>query len=130
MGAPRAGRQARRIGSFGSYAEAAGGRVVSPRLELPHPPEDGDRVPWPLRVTDLDVFGHVNNAAYWQALEQCLPASGVDPKRPLRALLGYRHAIDLGEEVELVRFEDDGRFVAAFVVDHVVKAVGELEALS
>lgn len=116
-----------RIGPFGPYAEAAGDRVVSPRLDLPHPPEDGIRLRWPLRTTDLDVFGHVNNAAYWQAIEHCLPESGIDERRPLRALLGYRHAVDLGEEVELVRFEDGGRFAVAFVVHHVVKAVGELE---
>ena len=96
------------IGSFGSYAEAAGAASSRPGSSL-HPPEV--RRPGALASPGdgPDVFGHVNNAAYWQALEQCLPASGVDPKRPLRALLGYRHAIDLGEEVELVRFEDDGR---------------------
>jgi acyl-ACP thioesterase len=119
-----------RIEGFGAYAEAAGGRVVSPRLDLPHPPPDVARTPWPLRATDVDVLGHVNNAAYWQAVEQCLPRSGVDARLPMRARLGYRHAIDLDEEVELVEFFDTGRFAVAFTARDVVKAVAGLEQLS
>jgi acyl-ACP thioesterase len=118
-----------RIGEFGAYAEAAGDRVVSPRVELPHPPTDGHRTDWPLRTTDIDLLGHVNNAAYWQAVEQCLLRAGHDPRLPTRALLGYRHAIDLGEEVELVEFSDDGRFSVAFVAHEVVKAVACVERL-
>ena len=119
-----------RIGEFGAYADAAGGRVVSPRVELPHPPTDGHRTDWPLRTADIDLLGHVNNAAYWQAVEQCLLRSGPDPRRPTRALLGYRHAIDLGEEVELVEFSDDGRFSVAFVAHEVVKAVAWIEQIA
>jgi acyl-CoA thioesterase FadM len=26
--------------------------------------------PWPLRAADLDIVGHVNNAALWQALSE------------------------------------------------------------
>lgn len=119
-----------RIDGFGEYAEAAGGRVVSSRLQLPHPPADGQRVGWPLRTTDVDLLGHVNNAAYWQAVEQCLPLSGLDTRLPMRALLGYRHAIDLGDEVELMRFTEDRSFVVAFVAHDVVKAVATLGLLS
>ena len=31
--------------------------------------------PWPLRATDVDVHGHVNNAVYWQAVEHVLPST-------------------------------------------------------
>ena len=31
---------------------------------------------WPLRATDIDVVGHVNNAAYWAAVEDELAAPG------------------------------------------------------
>lgn len=119
-----------RIEGFGEYALAAGRRVVSSRLELPHPPADGERVRWPLRVADLDLFGHVNNAAYWQAVEQCLPGSGLDTRSSMRALLGYRHAIDLDEEVELVEFSDGGGLAVAFLVDDVVKAAARLAQIS
>jgi acyl-ACP thioesterase len=53
------------------YGEAVGDRVVSSRLSHPDLPPDGsvDRRPWPLRLADLDVLGHVNNAATWAAVE-------------------------------------------------------------
>ena len=119
-----------RIEGFGAYADAAGGRVVSPRVDLPHPPSDGERVSWPVRTTDIDLLGHVNNAAYWQAVEQCLLRAGHDPHRPMRALLGYRHALDLDEEVELVEFSDDGRYSIAFLSGEIVKAVAFVEEIA
>jgi acyl-ACP thioesterase len=112
-----------RIGDFGAYAVAAAGRIVSPRVELPHPPANGPRIGWPLRATDIDLLGHVNNAVYWQAVEHCLLRGGPDPRAPMRAVLGYRHAIDLGEEIELVQFSEDGRYSIAFMAHEVVKAV-------
>jgi acyl-ACP thioesterase len=105
-----------RIDDFGVYAEAAGGRRVSTRLELPDPPADVERLPWALRATDVDLHGHVNNAVYWQAVEELLPALGVDPRQPLQVELDYRQPIDFGEEVDLVAFEDEGRGAVAFVV--------------
>jgi acyl-ACP thioesterase len=50
------------------YGEAAGGRKVSGRVAAPDVPADAERRPWPLRRVDLDVAGHVNNAASWTAL--------------------------------------------------------------
>jgi acyl-ACP thioesterase len=78
------------------YAEAADGRRVSTRLELPPPPAGAARRDWPLRAADIDLLGHVNNAAYWQAVEELLPVDG-----PLRAVLEYRSPLDLGDRVEL-----------------------------
>jgi len=118
-----------RIEGFGVYAEATGGRAVSTRLELPDPPPGGERTRWPLRTTDIDLLGHLNNAVYWQAVEDTLSRSGPDLRRPLRALLGHRHPIDLDEEVELVEFSDNGRFAVAFVAGDVVKAVAGVEQL-
>ena len=42
-----------------------GGRQVVHGCAHGAPPRRRPRAPWPLRVTDFDVFGHVNNAAYW-----------------------------------------------------------------
>ena len=104
-----------RIEDFGVYAEAAGGRRVSTRLELPDPPTGAGRRPWALRLADVDLHGHVNNAVYWQAVEELLPALGVDPRRPLRAELEYRQPIDLGAQIELVAFAHEGCAAVAFV---------------
>jgi acyl-ACP thioesterase len=120
-----------RIGQgFDGYAEAAQGRVTSTKLTLAPPPVDGARRVWPLRATDVDRMGHVNNAAYWAAVEQRLLELGHDVRRPLRGRLDYRHPIDLGERVELAEVaHDDGRYGAAFVVADVVKAVARIDAI-
>ena len=55
-------------------------------------------------------MGHVNNAAYWTAVEHRLSQRGVDLRRPLSARLEYRHPIDLGEAVELVDVADAGGY--------------------
>jgi acyl-ACP thioesterase len=113
-----------RIEDFGVYAEATGGRHVSTKLELPGPPADAKRIHWSLRASDVDLHGHVNNAVYWQAVEELLPRLLVDPRAPLRTELEYRRPIDLGETVELVAFLDDGAGSVAFVAnDSEVRAV-------
>jgi acyl-ACP thioesterase len=104
-----------RIEDFGIYAEAAGGRHVTTKLDLPDPPADAERRPFPLRATDVDLHGHVNNAVHWQAVEELLPTPSVDPRRPLRAELDYRRPIDFGEAIDLVTFDDGGRQAVAFV---------------
>lgn len=120
-----------RIGAgFEEYAEAAQGRLASTKLTLAPPALDGTRVAWPLRATDVDRMGHVNNAAYWGAIEHRLLEREPDLRRPHRARLDYRHPIDLGEHVELVEDARDGRYGAAFVVGDVVKAVVWVEPLS
>ena len=82
-----------------SYAASAAGRTVSSRLTLPGPPPDVTRRPWPLRPTDFDVLGHVNNAVYWVAVEDEPMADGV-------AELEYRTPIGPFTSVELL--EDAG----------------------
>jgi len=104
-----------RIVDFGVYAEAACGRRVSTKLELPDPPTDAARRPWALRATDVDRHGHINNTVYWQAVEEMLPVLGIDPRHPLRAELDYRHPVDYGEVIELVAFDSDRRKAVAFV---------------
>ncbi len=80
------------------YASAAGGRTVRARLRHPAPPDDAPTRPWPLRATDLDVLGHVNNAATWAAVEDELARRGVTPEA---AELEYRAAIEPTDDVEL-----------------------------
>lgn len=83
------------------YGEAAGGRRIKARLVLPDPPDGGDvtAAPWPLRFTDFDVLDHVNNAAYWEAVEETL-AHHRDLRAPLRAELEHRRAVERGDVVE------------------------------
>ena len=118
-----------RIDGFDIYAEATGGRGVSTKLELPDPAADAARTPWPLRATDIDWHGHVNNAAYWQAVEERLLRRGPDPARPVRARLDYRQPIDLDDDVTLLESTDGAAVALAFATPSEVKAVARVEPL-
>ncbi len=75
------GRPARLSDEFHSiYGEAASGRTVSSKLSLARPSPDASREVWSFRSTDLDPFGHVNNAAQWAVMEALLSRVGA-PRR-------------------------------------------------
>jgi acyl-ACP thioesterase len=116
-----------RIADFDVYTESTAGRTISTKLDLPAPPDGATRTRWPLRATDVDVLGHVNNAAYWHAIEERLARAGLDPLRPLRARLDHHHAIDLGDDVELVESARDGALTLGFRVGDRLKAVAAIE---
>ncbi len=118
-----------RIEDFGPYAESAGDRVASTRLELQAPEDGAMRTAWPLRASDLDVLGHVNNAAYWHAVEHRLSEAGIDVRRPFRARLDYRHPLDLGDSVELREASGDGKLALAFTVAGQDRAAALVEQL-
>jgi acyl-ACP thioesterase len=61
------------------YGEACGGRKAS--RKVPAAPSAGDLAapnvssqPWAVRKADIDVVGHVNNAAIWSAVVEAAPA--------------------------------------------------------
>jgi len=54
------------------YAESAQGRKVKARLRHPNPAGRERSSPWFFRATDADLAAHVNNAAYWEPLEEML----------------------------------------------------------
>ncbi len=118
-----------RIEDFDVYAAATAGRSVSTKLRLPDPPAALERMPWPLRATDVDVHGHVNNTVYWQAVEHRLAEGDPDLRLPHRAQLDYREPVDLADEVDLVDARDDGGRSVAFLVGDRVRAVARVEQL-
>jgi len=118
-----------RLEDFGVYEEATAGRRVSTKLELPDPPADASRSPFALRSTDVDLHGHVNNAVYWQAVEECLARSTLDVRQPLVARLDYRHPIDLGDGLELIEAQRDRRLEIGFATADGPRAVARVEPL-
>ena len=77
------------------FGDAVEDRTVSSRLAHPDPPAEPAPAyrPWPLRVGDLDILGHVNNAATWAAVDDELDRIG--PDLPITgAELEYRGPID------------------------------------
>jgi acyl-ACP thioesterase len=102
------------------WAPSAAGRRVSARLQHAPPPADAARRPWPLRATDLDVLGHVNNAAYWHAIEDELARRG--RPRVRSAEIEFRAGLDLSDAVELVVADREGGFAAWLCVGSDVRA--------
>ena len=84
------------------YGTAAADRRVSARLRHPAPAAEGPRWTWSFRTTELDIAGHVNNAAYWQPLEEEL-LRGPEP-RAIDVELEYRVPSQPGE----MRVVNDG----------------------
>jgi len=86
------------------YLEATGGRRVDVKLRHAKTPPDGAGRPWRFRTTDMDGFGHVNNAAYLAIAEEFL---SVAP--PCRIEVEWRAPSTAGEELTVYRDQlDDG----------------------
>jgi acyl-ACP thioesterase len=136
------------------YGEAAGGRRISASHWLRPPqgwrrppvpaaspagPEDpeapevkpSERIAWPLRAVDYDVMRHVNNAAYWAAIEELLasqPGRGPHPRRgtTVRGILEYGAGIGPGAAVDLLVERSDSSLDVWFVVDGSIAATAHL----
>ncbi len=91
------------------YGTAAGGRRAVARQRNPKLESLGERASavvaqaWQLRRADLDTLGHVNNAAYWAAVEEWVgPFS-----RPRRARVEYGRGLSPAPHVGIARFRSD-----------------------
>lgn len=82
---------------FEIYGATAADRRISARLSLPtRPAADAESVAWPVRYGDLDVLGHVNNAAQWVPIEEA--RYRVDaPTEGIRAEIEHGPGIGPGE---------------------------------
>ncbi len=82
-----------------TLTESSGGRVVGARLLLRDKLFDAARAtssPWPLRFSDYDAVGHMNNAAYWEIVEEHL-AEHRELCAPLRAVVEHVIQVDPGQ---------------------------------
>jgi acyl-ACP thioesterase len=94
------------------YGASAAARRVRARLRHPAAPPPGAPVrPWRFRAADLDLAGHVNNAVYWQVLEEELIAASAPGPGRLDAEIEHRAAADAGEAE--VAADGDVRWVSA-----------------
>jgi len=71
----------------------------------------------------------VNNAVYWQAVEDALRDGPVDPAGPLVAELEYRDPVDLADRLELVTAADGDALAIGFGVGGDVRAVARVATL-
>ncbi len=84
------------------YGESAGERKADFRLRHPDPPAGAPSEPWRFRASDVDVAGHVNNAAYWEPVEEELARSEEPDSADME--IEYREPAQPGE-ARLVRGE-------------------------
>lgn len=83
-------------------AESAAGRKIGARVVLRERPlAEESRHPWPLRFSDMDALGHMNNAAYWEAIEEWL-ASHRDMRAPLDIVIEHLNPVHPENEVATV----------------------------
>jgi acyl-ACP thioesterase len=83
-------------GEISTYGGAAPDRRVSARLRHPAPSTTEGGEPWAFRSTELDIAAHINNAAYWQPLEEELLA-GPEPDE-IDVELEYRTPSQAGDK--------------------------------
>ncbi len=100
------------------YGEAAGDRRAHARLQHGDPPPlvTAAAVAWPLRFTDFDVLGHVNNSVYWSPVEEVLSARR-DLRAPLRAVMEHRGALEPTSKAQVAVDTLESGGVALWVLD-------------
>ncbi len=92
------------------YGPSTGGRQVSARLTQPAPPAsvlaDAEARAWPLRASDFDTAGHVNNSIHWAAVEDVLASLDWLPSW---AELEYHRPVLPGHDPRLLTERADGQ---------------------
>jgi acyl-ACP thioesterase len=101
----------------GVYGESAGDRRVKTGLTHPVPPADAASRPWQFRHADLDVAGHVNNAAYWQAIEEEPLEDGLYAEVEHRGPCGRGDALLLSDGDRRWITAPGGTVTASFLLD-------------
>lgn len=94
--------------------EAASGRKVSARLmvgrDLPPDAQSAARVSVPLRFSDFDAIGHLNNAVYWEPLEEYLGGNR-DRRAPLHATVEHHRSVEPGASLTISTYDLGDRVV-------------------
>ena len=96
---PASGVPRRLSGAFEAlFGPSAGGRRVSATLLHPPVPTADGALHWVPRWCDLDVLGHVNNAAYWTAMLEVVATRGMCA--PYRAGIEHRAPVSAGQALD------------------------------
>ena len=57
---------------------------------------------FPVRVTDIDLFDHMNNSVYWSVIEDYLAAHDELLRGPLRITIEHEAPVALGDKLEII----------------------------
>jgi len=116
-----------------SLLERFGTTTTEHRLKwrpwLKNPDTIDESAPFALRRTDIDLFEHVTNTAYWHAVHEIMAIAPEVCTPPYRAVIEYRKPIKYGEDVVLgwARRGDDVQI--ALTVGDEVRAAALLRRL-
>ena len=65
---------------------------------------DADEIrEYPVRVSDIDIFDHMNNSVYWSVVEDYLYNHPELLKKPLRVTIEHDLPVALGDELEIIK---------------------------
>jgi acyl-ACP thioesterase len=79
-------------------------------------------------VTDIDILGHLNNAAYWEAVEEVIARSDSQVGARRCTVMEYREPVDLGSEVTVRVNHARSGFTMWLITGEVVAAVASLHS--
>jgi acyl-ACP thioesterase len=57
---------------------------------------------FPVRVTDIDLFDHMNNSVYWSVIEDYLASHTELLERTLRVTIEHEAPVALGDKLEII----------------------------
>jgi acyl-ACP thioesterase len=57
---------------------------------------------FPVRVTDIDLFDHMNNSVYWSVIEDYLASHPELMRWPLRTTIEHESPVALGDKLEII----------------------------
>jgi acyl-ACP thioesterase len=95
--------------------------------------EDASQIrEYPVRVTDIDLFDHMNNSVYWSVVEDYLYSAPELMQTPLRVTIEHDAPVALGDKLEIISHihppgstEQFGPELADRTVTTLTYAVGE-----
>jgi acyl-ACP thioesterase len=92
-------------------------------------PDDAEqRDAWPVRFSDMDALGHMNNAAYWEAIEEWLSGHR-DFREPFAVVLEHLTPIEPGHDVFTVTREEKNLTAIWHEMNGTIAAVAQLQKL-
>jgi acyl-ACP thioesterase len=92
--------------------------------------DDADEIrEYPVRVSDIDIFDHMNNSVYWSVVEDYIYNHPEVLRGPLRVTIEHDAAVALGEKLEIVRHVHPGGSTDAFGPDLTDRSVTTLTYL-
>jgi acyl-ACP thioesterase len=113
-----------------SVGESTQGRKVGSRHTVREKPDGSESVlSWQVRSTDIDALDHMNNAVYWEAVEEVVREMG-GMKAPVRVVLEHHDAIERHHEVTIKwRSERDSALIWHIVDGERIAAATRIQLL-